>query len=118
MIKEDEDLDLESLIDDFVTFFIAGQETTANTLASSFLEIGKNKNIFFKAREEIDSVLGERNEISYQDAVNLKYCNFIFKEALRLYPPATGLMREITEDITIDKYNLPKGTIVSVIELF
>jgi hypothetical protein len=27
-------------------------------------------------------------------------------------------MREITEDITIDKYNLPKGTIVSVIKIF
>jgi cholesterol 24(S)-hydroxylase len=39
---------MEALIDDFVTFFIAGQETTANTLAFSFLELGKNPEAFKK----------------------------------------------------------------------
>ena len=102
------------MVDDFVTFFIAGQETTANTLASSFLEIGKNKAIFLKAREEIDKILGERTEISFQDAVNLKYCNCIFKEALRMYPPASGLMRQSNEEMTIDGYQIPENTILSV----
>ena len=32
-------MDLEAMIDDFITFFIAGQETTANTLAFCFLEL-------------------------------------------------------------------------------
>ena len=36
------------MVDDFATFFIAGQETTANTLAFVFLEMGKNKEIFYK----------------------------------------------------------------------
>ncbi len=67
-----------------------------------------------KAREEIDRVLGERTEISFQDAVNLKYCNCIFKEALRLYPPAPGIMRHSTEEMTIDGYNIPTGTVFSV----
>jgi cholesterol 24(S)-hydroxylase len=39
---------MEALIDDFVTFFIAGQETTANTLAFSFLEMGRNPEVFKK----------------------------------------------------------------------
>ena len=46
--KENEELDLEMMVDDFATFFIAGQETTANTLAFVFLELGKNKDIFNK----------------------------------------------------------------------
>lgn len=29
---EDDKIDLEIMIDDYITFFIAGQETTANTL--------------------------------------------------------------------------------------
>jgi cytochrome P450 len=29
------------MTDDFITFFLAGQETTANTLAFCFLELGK-----------------------------------------------------------------------------
>ena len=57
-------------------------------MALCFLEIGKNKNVLLKAREEIDRVLGERTEITYQDTVDLKYIRAIFKEALRLYPPA------------------------------
>ena len=107
-------MDLDSLIDDFITFLIAGQETTANTLASSFLEIGKNKEIFIKARHEIDRVLGERNQITYQDANDLKYCNSIFKEALRLYPPVPSVLRESTEEMVINGYTIPKGTFLDV----
>jgi cholesterol 24(S)-hydroxylase len=36
------------MVDDFMTFFLAGQETTANTLAFCFLELGKNKDIVNK----------------------------------------------------------------------
>jgi cholesterol 24(S)-hydroxylase len=107
-------MELDSLIDDFVTFLIAGQETTANTLASSFLEIGKNKEIFKKAREEIDRVLGERNEITYQDAIDLKYCNSILKEALRLYPPVASVLRQSTEEIIINGYTIPEGSFLDV----
>ena len=59
-------MDLEEMADDFVTFFVAGQETTANTLGFCFLELGKNPEIVKKAREEIDRVLGERTEVTYQ----------------------------------------------------
>ena len=31
--------DLEDMIDEFITFFMAGQETTANTLAFCLIEI-------------------------------------------------------------------------------
>ena len=34
--------DLEDMIDDFITFFIAGQETTANALAFCFYELARN----------------------------------------------------------------------------
>ena len=45
---EDDGIDLDLMIDDFATFFVAGQETTANSLAFCFLELGKNKDIFYK----------------------------------------------------------------------
>jgi hypothetical protein len=41
-------LDLETLVDDFMTFFVAGQETTANTLAFCFQELGRHPDIFLK----------------------------------------------------------------------
>jgi len=106
------------MVDDFVTFFIAGQETTANTLAFCFFELGKRKDLFMKAREEIDSILGERTEISYQDAMDLKYCNAIFKESLRLYPPVPNLNRINTQDMNINGLNIPKGSFLLVFFFF
>jgi cholesterol 24-hydroxylase len=108
--KDSEEFDLEAMVDDFVTFFIAGQETTANTLAFCFIVLGKRKDIFLKAREEIDAVIGERTEITYQDAMNLKYCAAIFKESLRLYPPVGGLNRINTEEMDINGMKIPKGS--------
>ena len=42
------DLDYEILIDDFVTFFIAGQETTANALSFCIFELGQNEAVLKK----------------------------------------------------------------------
>jgi cholesterol 24(S)-hydroxylase len=38
MSKEDEEI----MIDDFVTFFLGGQETTSNALAFTIMELGRN----------------------------------------------------------------------------
>ena len=103
-------MDMEKMTDDFVTFFVAGQETTANTLSFCFLELGKNPEIVRKAREEIDRVLGERTEVTFQDINDLKYCSAIFKEALRLYPPAPQLFRYTPEEVTIQEIKVPKST--------
>lgn len=102
------------MADDFVTFFVAGQETTANTLGFCFLEIGKNPEIMKKAREEIDRVLGERTEVNFQDVNELKYCSAIFKEALRLFPPVTILQRVTNEEMVVNNYKIPKNTFLSV----
>lgn len=59
-------------------------------------------------------MLGHRNEISYQDVNDLKYCSAIFTEALRLYPPVSNIDREISEEMTINGYKLPKGTLLAV----
>jgi len=47
-IKENEEINLEDMIDDFITFFIAGQETTANTLSFCIIELSKNPSIVKK----------------------------------------------------------------------
>ena len=39
---------MEAALDDFVTFFIAGQETTANTMASALMECGRRPDVMEK----------------------------------------------------------------------
>lgn len=102
------------MVDDFVTFFIAGQETTANAMAFCFLELGQKPQIVQKAREEIDRVLGERSQITFQDVNELKYCAAIFKETLRLYPPVPNLMRVNHDKLNINGLEIPIGTQIIV----
>lgn len=117
-LQEQDDLDIEALTDDFVTFFLAGQETTANALAFCFLEMNRNPEILMKAREEIDRVLGERDEVTYQDVNELKYCTAVFKETLRLYPPAANVIRRVPEDMHINEFKIPKDTKLWVANLY
>ena len=65
-------------------------------------------------REELDSVLGSRSEITYENLAELKYTTCVFKEALRLWPPATAVSRLVTEDFQINDYVIPKGTWIQV----
>lgn len=111
-------MDVEKMIDDFVTFFVAGQETTANALAFCFMELGKNPEIIKKARHEIDRVLGERTEVTFKDFSDLKYCAAIFKEALRLYPPLPQVFRFTPEEITIRGFRVPKNSSLWVEQIF
>ena len=103
------------LIDDFVTFFIAGQETTAKALSFCFYEMGKNRDILNKARQEVDRVLGNKPEITYQDAVELKYCTAIFKESLRMYPPLANILRITTKEMNINGLKIYPNTVMTVV---
>uniref|UniRef100_A0A8C6WK66 Cholesterol 24-hydroxylase n=1 Tax=Neogobius melanostomus TaxID=47308 RepID=A0A8C6WK66_9GOBI len=105
MTKEDE----EVMLDNFVTFFIAGQETTANQLAFCIMELGRHPEVLEKLRQEIDEVIGMKRDVSYDDLGNLTYLSQVLKETLRLYATAPGTNRDIPEDIVIDGIHIPGG---------
>ncbi|KAK7907122.1 hypothetical protein WMY93_015734 [Mugilogobius chulae] len=105
MTKEDEEL----MVDNFVTFFIAGQETTANEFAFCVMELGRHPDILEKLKKEVDEVIGVKTEISYEDLGNLTYLSQVLKETLRLYPTAPTTSRDVLEDIVIDGHHIPGG---------
>jgi cytochrome P450 len=47
-----------------------------------------------------------------QDLPRLRYTEMVIKEAMRLYPPAWIITREVMEDMTIGGYEIAKGSIV------
>ena len=93
---------MKSLKNNFLYFLI---------LIVFLLNFGKK---IIRAREEVDRVLGARTEITYQDVNELKYCSSIFKESLRLFPPADALQRETVDEMIINGYNIPPNTNVIV----
>nr|XP_046147030.1 cholesterol 24-hydroxylase-like isoform X2 [Oncorhynchus gorbuscha] len=65
--------DEELMLDNFVTFFIAGQETTANQLAFTVMELGRLPEILTKVKQEVDDVIGMKQEISFDDLGKMTY---------------------------------------------
>uniref|UniRef100_A0A7N8XFB4 Cholesterol 24-hydroxylase n=1 Tax=Mastacembelus armatus TaxID=205130 RepID=A0A7N8XFB4_9TELE len=105
MTKEDE----EFMLDNFVTFFIAGQETTANLLAFCTMELARHPHVLEKVRQEVDDVIGMKQDISYDDLGRLIYLSQVLKETLRIYPTAPGTSRELPEDMVIAGIHIPGG---------
>ncbi|XP_056337493.1 cholesterol 24-hydroxylase [Danio aesculapii] len=101
--------DFEQMLDNFVTFFMAGQETTANQLSFAIMELGRNPEIYKRAKAEVDEVLGTKRDISNEDLGKLTYLSQVLKETLRLYPTAPGTNRWLHEDMVINGIKIPGG---------
>ncbi|XP_059369215.1 cholesterol 24-hydroxylase-like [Carassius carassius] len=104
--------DHEQMLDNFVTFFIAGQETTANQLSFAIMELGRYPEIYKRAKAEVDEILGTKRDISYEDLGKFTYLSQVLKETLRLYPTAPGTSRWINEDMVINGLKIPGGCAV------
>jgi cytochrome P450 len=95
------------------TFFIAGLETTAITLAWSMYLLSKNPEVAERLRAELDEVLGGRPPTA-EDVGRLEYTTMVLKETLRLYPPLWIIMRIADNDDEIGGYRVPAGTAVVI----
>ncbi|XP_008805331.1 cytochrome P450 78A4-like [Phoenix dactylifera] len=72
-------------------------------------------NIQAKAREELDTFVGDRS-VQDSDVPKLRYLRAIVKEALRLHPPGPLLSwaRLAIQDVHVDKFLIPAGTTAMV----
>src|SRR6202171_1332081 len=102
------------------TFLIAGHETTSGLLSCTLYALLKHPEVFRKAYEEVDRVLGPdiNAKPTYQQVTQLTYITQILKEALRLWPPAPAYGISPLKDETIGgQYKLKKNTFVTVLVL-
>ncbi|KAE8153962.1 cytochrome P450 [Aspergillus avenaceus] len=110
-----------SIIDNMMTFLIAGHETTSGMLSFLFYYFLKNPSTYKKAQEEVDTVIGRR-KITVDDLSKLPYIAAAMRETLRLQSPAPliGFRAHPTknhEDPVIlgGKYALRKGESIIII---
>ncbi|XP_071482685.1 cytochrome P450 3A28-like [Diadema antillarum] len=105
---------IEEMIDEFLSFFIAGQETTGNTLAFILQQLCRYPHVYEKVKQELDEKLGDKTFVSYEDIMKLEYLMLVLKETMRLFPPVQGTSRILGFDVQYEQYHLPKGTQVMV----
>jgi cytochrome P450 len=102
----------QQLRDEAITLFLAGHETTANTLSWTWWLLAQNPAVEAKLHAELRTVLAGRAP-SLDDLPKLVYTNYIITESMRLYPPAWGTARTAIEEHEIAGYAVPKGSGVS-----
>ncbi|KAM5129977.1 cholesterol 24-hydroxylase-like [Mantella aurantiaca] len=101
------DRDLESLVDNFVTLIIGGHETTANLLSFALMELAQKPEILKKTQDEADEVIGSKTDIEFEDLEKLQYLSQVLKETLRLYSPAPVTSRALDEEIVLHDVKIP-----------
>jgi cytochrome P450 len=113
------------LRDEVMTIFLAGHETTANALTWTFYLLSQNPTVGDKLYEELCTVLGDdgdddkdsssttnKRTPTIEDVPKLEYTEKVFRESMRLYPPAWTIGRQVINDYKIDKYILPAGSVI------
>lgn len=99
------------LRDEAMTIFLAGHETTANALTWTWYLLSQHPEVERLLHDEVDRVLGGR-AATVADLGELKYCESVFAEAMRLYPPAWAVGRQALEDFAAGEFVVPAGTMV------
>ncbi|KAJ9314762.1 hypothetical protein DTO271D3_5008 [Paecilomyces variotii] len=99
----------DSIINNMITFLIAGHETTSGLLSFLFYYLLKTPHAYKKAQQEVDEVIGKR-KITIDDLPKLRYISAVLRETLRLRPtaPAFALRPHPTKN-TEDPVTLGRG---------
>ncbi|KAM0852499.1 hypothetical protein ACQ4PT_051718 [Festuca glaucescens] len=92
-----------------------GTESSAVTVEWALSELLKKPEVFAKATEEMDRVVGRGRWVTEKDMPSLPFIQAIVKETMRLHPVAPMLVPRLSrENTSIGGYDIPAGTRVLV----
>ena len=103
----------KELLDQSMTLFFAGHETTANSLTWTWYLLARHPEVVQRLQEELHAACGERPP-GVEDLRNLPYLEQVVKEAMRILPSVWTFMKEPTEDVEVRGYHIPKGSQVMI----
>lgn len=103
----------ERMIDQLAVFFLAGHETTASALSWTLFLLSQQPDVLARCRSEIAAVLGDR-AFEPADLKRLPLLRNVFREGLRLYPPAAFLTRRALSEDRFGRHRVPVNSFVVV----
>ncbi|GAA1632421.1 cytochrome P450 [Nocardia ninae] len=99
----------DEIVDQVLTFFFAGTDTSAATLAWALILLDQHPEFAARVHAEVDTVLAGRSA-RHEDLPNLQFTGQVITEVLRLRPPGWLQTRTVTEDTQLGKHSLAAGT--------
>ena len=108
-------MDERQLIDECVTLFTAGHETTAGTLTYTLWLLAHHPAVATQLAAEVDRVLPSPDALpTLDDVERLPYARQVISESMRLFPPAYIQVRHALADVTINGTPIRRGHTVMV----
>ena len=95
-----------------LTMLLAGEDTTANTLAWMIYLLHRHPDALAQARAEVLAVAGTFEQFDPQCMASLDYLEACAHETMRLKPVAPFQAVEALRDTTIGDVHVPRGTVV------
>ncbi|MDG1333517.1 MAG: cytochrome P450 [Crocinitomicaceae bacterium] len=109
--ENEEDFSDTEVKGNLVTVLMAGEDTTAHTLAWAIYLLTKHPDYQAKLQSEIDGALaGTKSITEYELTQGFKFLEAIANETMRLKPVAPLLLFEPLSDVEIEGYLFKKGT--------
>lgn len=103
-----------ALRDEAFSIVFISYETQVIPLVYSVFYLSRNAAVRERLAQETDEVVGDR-PLRGADFSSLRYAQAVFKELLRIQPPAeTFVPRPALEDTSLAGYSIPRGTVIQV----
>ncbi|XP_076886505.1 taxadiene 5-alpha hydroxylase-like [Bidens hawaiensis] len=104
----------EMIIDNFVTMMIAGHDTSAILMSLMVWKMSKDSKIHSNIFEEQTEILRdietrEDHNLTWGDIQRMKYTWRVTQELMRIIPPVFGSFRKVVNDTTFGGFDIPKG---------
>ena len=95
-----------------LTMLLAGEDTTANTLAWLLHLLHRNPAAMARARDEAMRVAGKAEPLTPEDLAQLDYIEACLHETMRLKPVAPFMVFESLRDTQLGDVQVPAGTLL------
>uniref|UniRef100_A0A8C6LZV0 Cytochrome P450 2F2-like n=1 Tax=Nothobranchius furzeri TaxID=105023 RepID=A0A8C6LZV0_NOTFU len=103
----------EQLISQLFDLYLAGTDTTANTLRTAFLYLMNHPQIQERCQQEIDQVLEGKDRVTFEDRHNMPYMQAVIHEVQRVANTVPlSAFHCTTRDTELLGYSIPKGTMI------
>ncbi len=100
----------ELLVDNILSFLIAGFDTTAFALTWTLFLVSKSPEWEARMLDEIERVVGA-GPVTSAHVSRLVVVQQVLNESLRLFPTAPIIVRDILDDVEFEGVRVPAGTI-------
>lgn len=113
--RDDENgaLSQDNLVGNVITMLLAGEDTTAHTLAWTLWFLHQHPDAFSGVREEVDRIVGpEAIASSHEQLDRMEFTEACLNESMRLRPVAPVIAVEASIDTEVGGVSLPKGALI------